>query len=260
MKKPIIIMIANQKGGVGKSEAALELCNAFGKKNYKVLAIDLDPQGSLSNLTGADTNARTIKEVLDSTTTGNFVLPSEVIQHMKNYDVIIGNSELAKADTMYGGPEDGFILADALETVDEYDFIILDSAPGRSALLYMEYVAADYVIAPTEPDVEAEKGLYQIKKDIGSYRNSHAKFLGVFMNKYTQNTRIHQAMFENLKNIEDELGAKRFESTIRNTVKAQEARLAKMPISDYAKNSGIAEDYSNLVDEIILRIKEYEKR
>ena len=260
MKKPIVIMIANQKGGVGKTACSIELCNAFGKKKYKVLGIDLDPQNSFSKISNADISTeKNLKAVLDVK-----LLPTDAIQHLKHYDIIPGSEDLAESG-LYNKTNDVWLLEEALEVLKkktDYDFIILDSAPGRSKLLEMEYIASDYIIAPTEADTEAESGLYKIQKDIIEYsrhNQSHVQFLGVFMNKYKSNSRLHRSMYDNLKKIEGDIGAKRFETTIRATVKAAEARLVKQSISEYVKDAGISEDFEKLVKEIIKRIKESEK-
>ena len=259
--KPIIIMIANQKGGVGKTTCTLEICNALGKQKHKVLGIDLDPQNSFSKLSGADIEAEgNLKKVLDVK-----AIPTDVIQHMEYFDIIPGSEELADASVIYGKTNDIWLLSDAIDIIKDqcsYDYIILDSAPGRSKLLEMEYIAADYIIAPTEPDTEAQSGLYKIKKDIvefSKHNQSHVKFLETFMNKYKKQSNLHKAMYESLQNISEDIGAEPFETKIRDTVKVSEARINKKPIEEYAKTSGIAEDYAGLVKEIVKRVKGCEK-
>lgn len=260
MRKPVTIMIANQKGGVGKTTCTLEVCNALGRKGYKVLGIDLDPQNSFSKLSKSDISAKNLKNVLDVN-----ILPTDAIQHLKNFDIIPGSEDLADASVTYGKTNDVWLLSDALDVVRDkcdYDFVIMDSAPGRSKLLEMEYIAADYIIAPTEADPEAESGLFKIKKDIvefSKHNQSHVKFLGTVMNRYKRQTNLHRAMFQNLTTISEAIGAKPFATPIRETVKSGEARINKEAIGDYDKSTGIAEDYSKLVDEIVARVEEEEK-
>ena len=186
--------------------------------------------------------------------------PATAIQKLHNYDIIAGSDELS--GEAFTEVSDVWILKDCLDEIkDDYDFVILDSAPGRSKIMDMEFRAADYVISPTEADSEAESGLYKIRRDLDMHTKhgeSNVKFLGVFMNRYKNNSNLHKLMYENLKDIEEEIGCKRFNTTIRETVKAGEARLGRMAISEYAKNSGIAKDFSDLVDEIIDRIVEEE--
>lgn len=254
--KPIIIMVANQKGGVGKTTIALELANAFGRKGYKTLGIDLDPQISFSKLSGAVIDEElSIKKTLDSKF-GKITPINNQIQKLTNFDIVIGSELLSEASSLYGAEGDDWILVDALETVKDYDFIIIDSAPGRSRLLYMSYLSADWVLIPTEADTEANAGIYKISKDIQQYsrRNMcHAKILGIVMNRY-RNTNFHKSMLQNLEQIGKEVGTYPFFTHIPETVKAAEARLYKQTMNDYDKKLKISKDFEALVDEIILRI------
>ena len=263
MKKPIVIMIANQKGGVGKTTCSIEISNAFSKKGYSVLAIDMDPQNSFSTLSGADTGTdNNLKKVLDVK-----IAPDEAIQHLKSFDMIPGSEELADASTTYGKTNDVWLLFDAIDYLKEktdYDFIIIDSAPGRSKLLEMEYMASDYIIAPIEADPEAIKGLYKIKKDIEEFtrhKQTNVRFLGVIMNKYRKSN-LTDAFFDNLNDIADDIGAKRFETKLRNTVKTGEARTRRTAIVDYVKKAKnkmtISDDFNSLIDEIIMRVEDFE--
>lgn len=254
-----VIAIANQKGGVGKTACAVELCTALGKKGYKVLGIDMDPQNSFTKLSGANPlHELTIRDLFKSETD---IDPLGAIQHLANYDIISGNEKLT--DDNYSDDASKWLLADLTEALGEftdYDFIILDSAPGRSPLLEMEYRAADYIVAPTEADAEAESGLYKIKKDIDVKVKHHEKapvFLGVFMNKFKK-ANIQTAYYENLNAISEQIGTKRFEQTIRDASSIREARTSKKSISDYDVKSKISNDFSALVDEIILRMGEIE--
>ena len=193
MKKPTIIMISVEKGGTGKTTVALELCSTFGK-DYKVLGIDLDPQMNLTMYAGADEKTgKTLKNVLDA-------------------DILIEDSMLANASKLYGDADDIYLLKDALEDINDYDFIFLDSAPARSPLLYMEYVASDYIIAPTECDDGSIEGLLEIGEDISRFKKhgqTHVEVLGTLMNKM-ENTAMHKNSYEDLQTLADKIGGKPF--------------------------------------------------
>lgn len=251
-------MVANQKGGVGKTTCVIEICNAFSRMGYKVLGIDTDPQNSFSKLSNADIESpNNLKAVLDMK-----IHPNDAIQHLERFDIIPGSEDLA-GSSLYGETNDAWLLAEAIEAITEdYDFIIMDSGPGRSRLLEMEYIAADYVLAPTTPDTESESGLFKLKKDLIAFTKhgqSHALLLGVYMNRFKRATNIHRSMYNNLINIQDELGTTVFKSTIRDTVKAEETRLFRTSLNDMDKKSRVAEDFNRLIEEIIVKIKEKEK-
>ena len=256
IQKPVVIMIANQKGGVGKTTLTLELSNVLGKKGYKVLGIDLDPQISFSKLSGAVVeDDLSIKKTLDSKF-GTITPINGLIQSLDNYDIVVGSEALSESSSLYGAEGDDWLLADALETVTDYDIILIDSAPGRSRLLYMSYLSADWVLIPTEADTEANAGIYKIAADLKQYskRNMcHAKILGFVMTKF-ENTRLHRFMYDNLILIGKEVNSYPFYTKISKTVKANEARLSKQSIADYDTKSKVVENYSDLADEIVNRI------
>lgn len=256
-KKANIIMISNQKGGVGKTTCTLELSNIFAT-DFKVLAIDLDPQRNLSTYSGADLDAKyTLKNVLDAE-----VLVQDAIQHLNNFDIIIGDKKLSNASKLYGDADDIFLLQDILEDIEnEYDYIFLDSAPGRSPLLYMEYICSDYIIAPTECDDGSIEGLAEIGEDIKRFKKreqTHVRILGTLLNKY-ENTSMHSTSFDDLEDIGPQIGGMPFRTVIRKSIAASEAKTARCSISEYSKNNNISKDYATLKKEIINRIHDYEE-
>ncbi len=255
MKKPTVIMISVEKGGTGKTTVALELCSTFGK-DYKVLGIDLDPQMNLTMYAGADEKTgKTLKNVLDAD-----ILIEDSIQHLKDFDLIPGDKKLANASKLYGDADDIYLLKDALEDINDYDFIFLDSAPARSPLLYMEYVASDYIIAPTECDDGSIEGLLEIGEDISRFKKhgqTHVEVLGTLMNKM-ENTAMHKNSYEDLQTLADKIGGKPFKTKIRKSIVASEAKTMRESINDYKPSNNVALDFRNLKDEIIERLQERE--
>lgn len=257
MKKPIIIMVSNQKGGVGKTTTTLELCSLFGQ-DFKTLGIDMDPQGDLTTYSGIikDPN-KTIRNVLDAQQ-----LIEEAAIPANGFDIIAGDKALANAAQLYSNPDDIFLLSDAINimqnTENSYDFIFIDSAPGRSPLLYMEYMACDYLIAPSECDDGSIKGLMNIGEDLRRYRDRfkiNLKVLGVILTK-NETTNMHKIAYDDLVNISSEVGGTPFNTKIRKSIRATEAKTVQQSIYDYDASSAISKDYLHLKEEILQRIKE----
>ena len=251
-----VIMISNQKGGVGKTTTTLELCSLFGKK-YKVLGIDLDSQRNFSMYAGANlTSKATVNEVLNAE-----VLLEDAVQHLSDFDILIGSKELAEASKTFGEPDDIYLLQDVLEEVDTYDYIFIDNAPARSPLLYMSYLVSDYIIAPAECDDGALEGLRELGADINRFKKrkqTNVKVLGLLLNK-RENTVMHNLAYEEMEEIGEELGGMPFRTTIRKSITVAEAKAARKSINEYAKNNNSAKDYKKLMKEIEDRIKAIEE-
>ena len=237
---------------VGKTTTSLELPHLLGEDGYKVLCVDADPQGDLTTYLDIEDPEHTLKEVLDAE-----ILVDDAAIPANTFYVIAGNQKLSQADKLYGESDDIFLMKDALEDAD-FDFVIIDSPPGKSQILYMEYVASDYIVGPAECDDGSIKGLMRIKEDLDRLKKrnfTNAEVLGTFITKY-EKTGLHQSAYEQLSDIADDIGGPRFDTMIRKSVRASEAKSARMSINEYEERNNVSVDYKQLKDEIIARIKD----
>lgn len=246
------IMISNQKGGVGKTTTSFEICSILGKKN-KVLGIDMDAQRNFSMYAGAELDdVPTINEVLSAQ-----VLLKDAVQHLKDFDMLISSKNLAEAAKIYGEPDDIYLLKDVLEVdATDYDYVIIDNAPARSPLLYMSYLASDYIIPVAECDDGALEGIHEIVLDLERFRKhnqTNVKVLGLLLTKY-EKTGMHEMAYETLQEMGSELGAPPFSVKIRKSIVVSEAKTARLSINDYKVQNSAARDYNKLCKEILDRI------
>ncbi|MBQ9302329.1 ParA family protein [Butyrivibrio sp.] len=251
-----VIGVINQKGGVGKTTATIDLANAIAQRKRKVLVIDLDQQGNLSKYTSADSHIPTIYEVLQAEKP-----IAEAVVTCGRIDVIPSSKELSKADKEFVEHDDIFLLSDVIELIrDKYDFIFIDNGPARSTLLTMAYVAADYIIIPAEADDGSLDGVDEVYNDIIRYRQgkrpiTKAIISMLLLNRY-ENTVMHQntkeALEEKSENFEDHPCI----ATIRKGIVATECKSFRQPVIDYDPNGNVAQDYMIAAKKLIMQVGE----
>lgn len=247
----INIVLTNQKGGVGKTTTTSAIaCSLVERRNTKVLAIDLDPQGNLGFSLGLDIeNSSTIYEVLK----GELPL-HEAVQATEYCDVITSNILLSRAELEFTGSGRESLLKKALEPVkDFYDYIVIDTPPALNILTVNAYTVADHLIIPMVPEILSLLAVTQIKDTIDSVRstfNPNLNVLGILLTKYNGRTILAREVKEMTENIAKQIGTKVFRTQIRNSVSVAEAPAHGESIYDYAPHSNPAEDYRKFVREI----------
>lgn len=252
----IIITIANQKGGVGKTTTTIELAHIWGSQGKKVLAIDADPQKGLTLRSPVEEDKKkTLKAVLEG-----YVDPEDAIIKTKYYDLLPGDKKL-KNSSLDFGEDDKTALRDILEDLN-YDIILIDGAPGDSILYDMSYIASDYIIVISDASPEALSGIAEMYGAVSRYWKeglSHAVFLGSLLCNvkmaFGRLTNLYTGRYQELASIVQEtIKAAPFTTCIRNTDNCGAANSCKMAVNEYEKNCCAAKDYLALADEIRTRI------
>ena len=166
------IVIANQKGGVGKTTTAINLSASLADLGKKILVIDTDPQGNTSSGLGVEKNEveNTVYELLIGESKIEECIQKEVIE---NLDIISSNINLAAAEIeLTGFEEKEFILKKAVDQVREnYDFIIIDCPPSLNTLTINAMCAADTVLVPIQCEYYALEGLSQLMNTVELVRD-----------------------------------------------------------------------------------------
>jgi len=159
-KRPKVIAVANQKGGVGKTNITFNLSGALAEKIKRILLIDLDQQGNLSS--SFLENIYNLKFTVADLFLDNDIDVAKVIQKtsFQNIDIIPSNIDLSKIDLQLAGePDAQYFLADKLKDIKEgYNYIIIDCPPSLGLATRIGLVAADEVIIPLECQEWAVKG------------------------------------------------------------------------------------------------------
>lgn len=247
-----IIALTNQKGGVGKTTTSSALAAGLVTfYNKKVLAIDLDPQGSLGFSLGLNIeDCKTIHDVL----TGQVPIQS-AIQATDYCDVITSNILLSSAELDFTSPDRQLLLKRALAPVmANYDFIIIDTPPALNVLTVNAYAVADYLIIPMAPEILSLLGVTQLMETISSVResvNPHLNVLGILLTKFNKRTLLAREVKELAENVASQTGTQVFNTQIRTSVTVAEAPAHGLSIFDHAPSGNPTEDYKNFLKEVI---------
>ena len=246
-----IIAITNQKGGVGKTTTALSLISALHLRNYRVLGVDLDPQGSLGFSTGVDIeNSETIYEVLKGKQ------PIEnVIVRTEMGDMLPSNILLSAAEVEFNMPGREFLLRNELQKIsDQYDYIIIDTPPALNVLTINAYVAAQGLIIPMAPEILSLLGISQIRDTIDTvrrYYNPDLQVLGILLNRFSWRFVLNREVEDMARQIAKTLDTKVFQAKIRSSVAVAESPAHGESVITYAPGSKPAQDFQALVRELL---------
>lgn len=251
-----IIAIANQKGGVGKTTTAVNLCAALGVLEKKVLLVDADPQANATSGLGIDVQSVemgtyqlldgsiTIEQAILSTESPNLdIIPSHI-------DLVASEIELVDKNARE------YRLKEALEGIKaKYDFIILDCAPSLGLITLNALVAANAVIIPIQCEYFALEGLGKLLNTIKSVQKIHNKNLdieGLLLTMYDTRLRLSNQVVEEVKK---HFGKMVFKTIIQRNIRLSEAPSFGESIIDYDATSKGAKNYLSLANEIIKKTK-----
>ena len=246
------IAILSQKGGTGKTTTVRTLTDVFRRVGLRVLAIDLDPQGNLSDYFDVDPEASpTVGDVLSGRATAREAVHSDVIPA----NLSLAEAELALAGKM--GRE--LTLKRALKDVKrDYDVILLDCPPTLGLLTVNALVAAEFALLTAEAQYFAMQGVEQALEVIELAKDSlnpDLEWLGVVFNIADMRTKHSREAYEVLK---EEFGEKLFTTTIRSSIAYAESAERALSILDHRPDLG--EDYVTLADEVLTRLELDEPR
>ena len=249
VKHADVIAFANQKGGVAKTTTTLNLAVAFAEAGYKVLCIDLDPQGNLTMSQGIDPD-KVEKSLYDVLV--NDMPISEIIVE-REIDIAVASIDLAGAEIAMStkiGRERS--LEKALkEVAGYYDFVCIDTPPSLGLLTINALTAANKVIVPVQCEYLSMRGLVQLQntlKMIQENLNPDVKIEGILPTMLDART-VHAK--EAVEILEENFGDLVFKSRIRKAIKFAEAPVKGASVLKYDSGSSAANYYRELAKEVL---------
>jgi chromosome partitioning protein len=252
----VTLALANQKGGVGKTTTAVNLSAILAQRGYRVLLVDMDPQGNATSSLGIDKRAltRTVYDILvNDEPADSLIIPGL----RANLDLIPANPSLAGAEVeLVDLDERAYRLRDALEAIEtSYDLIIIDCPPSLGLLTINALSSANVVVVPIQCEYLALEGLGQLIATIDLVKrslNPDLDVAGVLMTMYDARTRLSAHVVEEVRRF--------FPQRIFSTIVPRSIRLAEAPsygqsIGEYDAGSRGAAAYEQFADEVVGRLR-----
>ncbi len=254
-----IIAIANQKGGVGKTTTAVNLCTILAKKNKKIILLDADPQGNATSGLGQDKDVdKSLYDVL---------VNEEAIENTLK-DTVEKNLKLCPSNMNLAGAEVELVaqisrehrLKEQVDKIkDKFDFIFIDCPPSLGLITLNAFTAADSVLIPVQCEYYALEGLGQLINTINlvkKHLNKSLEIEGAVLTMYDIRTNLSNQVVKEVKKYFDD---KVYKTVIPRNVRLSEAPSYGMPITIYDPKSKGAKCYEKLAKEFLKAEENKEK-
>lgn len=251
-----IIAVANQKGGVGKTTTVVNLAASLVERKYKVLIVDLDPQGNATTGSGinkGNVNTGIYAVLLGNTEIHNAIMPAQY----GGFDVLPANRALAGAEVeLVQELARELRLKNALaQLIEQYDYIIIDCPPTLTLLTINGLVAAQHIIVPMICEYYALEGISDLIATVRKIRqaiNPQLDILGIVRTLYDPRSLLAQQVDDQLNTHFPE---KMFATTIPRNIRLAEAPSHGMPALQYDAKATGTKAYLALADEVLLRVE-----
>ena len=251
------IALANQKGGVGKSTTAASLGVGLARQGKKVLLVDADAQGNLTQMLGwaqPDELSPTLADLMGKVITDQPITPGEgILVHREGVHLLPANIELSAMEvTLVNTMSRETVLKQYLSSVsDKYDFALIDCMPSLGMLTINALTAADSVIIPVQADYLPARGLEQLLKTVARVKrqlNPKLEVDGILLTMVDNRTVFSREMCQKVR---QNYGTRVLMSEIPRSVRAAEISAVGKSIYEYDPNGKATQAYEKLTKEVL---------
>ena len=253
----MILAIANQKGGVGKTTTAFNLASALALIGKNTLLVDIDPQAH-STVSLVNNSSQYDKSIYDVLVDSKVKIRDIIVKtSVPGLEIAISKIAMAKLEPVLLGEIDGhFRLRDVIVPLKKrYEFIIIDTPPTLGLITLNALVAATHILIPIQSSYLSLEGTDDLLETVIKIRknvNPNLQVLGVVITLHDRRTNISKDAVERIKRV---FGKKVFKTMISKSVKLEESPAYRESIFTYAPDSVGAMQYKKLAQEVIKRAK-----
>ncbi len=253
----MILAIANQKGGVGKTTTAFNLASALALIGKNTLLVDIDPQAH-STVSILNNSSQYDKSIYDALVNSEVKIRDIIVKtSVPGLEIAISKIAMAKLEPVLLGEIDGhFRLRDVIMPIKKrYEFIIIDTPPTLGLITLNALVAATHILIPIQSSYLSLEGTDDLLETVIKIRknvNPNLQVLGVVITLHDKRTNISRDAVERIKRV---FGKKVFRTMISKSVKLEESPAYRESIFTYAPDSVGAMQYKKLAQEVIRRAK-----
>jgi chromosome partitioning protein len=248
----LVIAIANQKGGVGKTTTTVNLGAALAELGHRTLLVDMDPQSALSGAVGLDSND--LQQTVYNVLVDSRVPIQDIIYPVRpNLDVVPSNIDLAAAEVeLISAIGREYILKEALAPIlDQYDYVLIDAPPSLGLLTINALTAANQIIIPLQCEYLALRGMRFLLETIGKVKtkiNPDLEIRGILGTMCNTRTLHAQEVMGEIRSL---FGDKVFDVVIKSSIRFAEAPLVHQSILEYDPKHDGAMAYRQLAEVIV---------
>lgn len=256
-----IIVITNEKGGVGKTTTAGNLAAAYATMGKRVLAVDMDPQRNLTDLMGISQEAARSRSIAD------LILERKVIDTFifqtktEGVDLIPATPKLREIERQFGASfEQDKLLNLPFDTpkMDEYDIVIIDTHGAQNCLLTSSLAIAHYYLIPLFPEPDAARGVFDVIEYAERVRNATNRtltLLGLMITGYDRRVSVHPRVTESLREYGEKGNIRVFSTVIPFSSRVKTAAEQQMLLASLREDAPITMAYQSLAGEILPLLK-----